>query len=745
VEGFARPAKLVLVPHMLNDLLTVERGLAACGIGLVGRHPDVKDMAKGWALRVRLHVEGYFASLEIVQEAGRGALWTLRDGQHNGFPGLKTAAGLLALDDLAREAHSKAWDEAKSSTSQRNELLRLLASYSVHRSRESAWPSAGHRKRIAERLDELRMLANDPCTAAVPAAFERFLAALDVSPPFLEALAASLEERVRNGGGEWLDPARIALIAPVALAIDVAEPDFPRDAGDPRQIGPVSAALSSDPGNDSEVSGSGALCALSGQAVKLLKGNFPQPNLPGLGQTYIFSRNRDIPSLSRYGRTADASFPIGSDLARRLSGAITELTREAAEGKTWRLIPAESGDKSDLLVVSMNDPDLRLTDALEDEQVDGEAALKELGSRIIDHMRGLLKRTQPEDEVNVLVLRTVDPANRKVIYHRRTTSAKLWQAARHWQAGVSNVPTWLCFPVPGKAKTEVVRQHAPYVAPLSITSLSRIHFVNGGQRRVKVIGVSAATAFSLFLREGNAQKCAHDLLRLLVRRHGALLSGLAATRFKGIEHLKSFDPRADLRRDALRSITWIGALLHHLGRLKARTSEMPEVISYTEDLAFRLGQFLAAVDLIHIGYCADMRNGSVPPTLIGNSVFSIAGSDPTRALSILQSRLKPYLGWARRADTIRAKAEEEERRGNKGRAIALRQGLSQARRANDVVKDLHRMLGLHNSNRRKPDDVFKAELLLGYVAGLPPVPKGIEEAPGKTADTSNDQDEEQAT
>ena len=138
------------------------------------------------------------------------------------------------------------------------------------------------------------------------------------------------------------------------------------------------------------------------------------------------------------------------------------------------------------------------------------------------------------------------------------------------------------------------------------------------------------------------------------------------------------------------------------------------------DAAFRLGQFLAVADVVHIGYCNDLRGGDVPPTLIGNSVLAVAGADPVRALSILQTRLKPYLAWAKRADFIFAKAANEERQGNKGRAIALRQGVSHARRAEDIAADLHTMLAPYRNRSQNPDDSFRAELLLGYVAGLRP-------------------------
>jgi hypothetical protein len=709
---------------LLNDLLAIEKGLKAHGIPLADRHPDVKDMAKGWALRVRLGTDGRIAALDFVAEAGRGALWTLRDGQHNGFPGLKTGAGLLHLEDQARDAHAAAWESDKTPGGRRRELLRLYGNNSVNADQLATWPNVGHRKRIGERLQSLRSLTNDPLTAAVPAAFERFLAALDASPSFLEDLLAAVAKRIQASGDEWLDRGRAALTGPIALAIDVIEDEFDRDACDPRQVGAVSAALSAslDP-VDSHAECEG-LCALSGESAKLHSGNFPQPNLPGLGQTYIFSRNRDIPSLTRYGRTADASFPVDSGLLRRLAGAISKLTEEDEKGRTWRLIPAESGDKPDLLVVSMAEPGLRPADAFsDDDEVGGEAALRELASRVLDQSRGEYEHESPQSEVTVLILRTVDPANRKTIYHRKTTSAEVWDAARRWQAAKSNTPDWLTLPFPGTGKSEVVLRRAPYVAPLSIVPISRIQFANGGRRRISVIGTTAAAAFSLFLHEGDVGRSARSLLRLLIRRHESLLGGLAAARAKGTEYLKDFDPKADLRRDALRSITWIGALLHHLGHYNSWKPEMSDSVSYANGLAFRLGQFLAAADVIHVGYCADLRGGDVPPNLLGNSVLTIAGSDPTRALSILQTRLKPYLGWAKRVDSIYAKAAAEERLGNKNRAIALRRGVSQARRSEEIANDVHAMLAPYKSKSKKPDDAFKAELLLGYVAGLPPIPR----------------------
>lgn len=672
---------------MLNDLLAIERGLAAHGIIVEPRHADFADLAKGWAFRVRLARNGQVSAVEIISNAGGGVVWTLRDGKHNAFPGIKTDGALRAWTPEQIEQHAKIWKASKSSIERRQQLAHLRSTQPINTEQLESWPGDGYRKRIEERLDALRVLADDPLTAAVPAAFERFLEATTASPSFLEQLEAILGVYVESRGDEWIDPVKEALTGRVTLAIDVDDLEFQRDAGDHRQIGPISKALSGS-------KRSGVVnCSLSGEASPLHIGNFPQPNLPGIGETYVFSRNKYIPSVARYGRSAALSFPVGDELVQRLHGAIYTLTREDFKGKTWRLIPAESGDKRDLLVVSAADPGAHYADAVAgDDELSGEAALKELASRAIDQSKGIFEHAQPEDQVLVLVLRTVDPANRKSIYQRRATSARFWTAARDWQSATVNTPDWLRFPFPGKAKTEVILRGPPYVTPLSITPISRVQFANGGRRPIKVIGIPASQAFQLFLKEGDIERRARDLLHLLVERHGDLLAGVAAARTKGTEFLKDFDPKADLRRNALRTVTWIGALLYHLDRLK-------EV--YMSDAGFRLGQLLAAADIVHVGYCKDVRDGSIPPTLLGNALLGMAAERPHDALKLLLRRWPPYAAWAKR----------------KARWVL--------REIEPIAMELREKLGKVEG---RPDEYFQAELLLGYMAGLPRGTEGAGDA-----------------
>lgn len=71
---------------MLNELRLLERGLDT-----TARHPDLSQLVKGDLIRIRLDVDGAIDELEVLSGKTRPDIWTLRDGKHNGFPGLKTA------------------------------------------------------------------------------------------------------------------------------------------------------------------------------------------------------------------------------------------------------------------------------------------------------------------------------------------------------------------------------------------------------------------------------------------------------------------------------------------------------------------------------------------------------------------------------------------------------------------------------------------------------------------------------
>ena len=715
---------------MLNELLAVERALSAHGVTFAARHPDIKDAAKGSFLCARLDQDGGVHRLEILEAKGRGSLWSLRDGQHNGFPVLKTDRGLLALDADTLTAHEERWKAAPDIAAKRAELLHLVSSSSCSYP-QNIWPKSGHRDRIAERLGQLGALKDDPDTAAVPAIFERFLKAVSLPIPLLPEVLNKLEQSLLDGPESWIEPAKAALTAPAILVFEVAnDPAFSRLASDARQIPAISRVLSASAlsaGDSSEKQ-----CALTGETTTLLEDNFPQPNLPGLGQTYLYARNRDIAAMARYGHSGTSSMPIGAELAARLQGVLLALTAEDRRNKTWKLIPAEAGDKPDLLIASLaSAPDVPLAMQLESGDAPTEwNDVEDVTTPTLSTVLGKAVSENPHGEVRLLLLRAVDPANRKAVLDRRTTVQQLHASALHWERAMRNTPLAIRYHVAGKDKTVFLRS-PPIEAPLSLISLSRRFYTHSGARALDITGLTASECLALLLQEGNYIARARRVLALLLQRQQSLLIALGLASRRVSHGLREFDKTTDLRKAGLRSIAWLGALLYMLGRKRE---------DYMQDAAYKLGQLLAGADEVHAGYCAHVRGGQTPPTLIGNSVFAIAGRNPVKALDVFQQRWKPYGAWATaQAGGALKKASELDSKGdktNKDLAGRIRLGVGSARRVRALVPELRSVLE-EQANAR-----FRAELLLGYLAG-PERAKNLSKVSASTEGDNDSSDENQ--
>ena len=439
-----------------------------------------------------------------------------------------------------------------------------------------------------------------------------------------------------------------------------------------------------------------------------------------LGQVYLFAKNEAIKAAHRYGRSADKGIPVGSDLMQRLAGALDEITREHRRGRTWRIVPGERPKQSDLLLAFVHNAlEAPLADAVaddgEDMAADGEpfdsrADFLKRTERVIEAVKAKVGAEFRRTPVTLCILRKVEPGNAKAILHRAFTVGELYDAAVAWADAQWNLPDWLEMLLVTKANT-IMRRGAPAIAPLQLPRLTRAVFIREGDEKAKreprePIGVTAQDALTLFLNESGAERMARVVLRLMLERQGALCSGAAHALRKDaaaekLNHAVRYD-----RAAALRALGVVGVLLAKLGRGKE---------DYMSEVAFKLGQLLAVADAVHVGYCTDMRGGDVPPTLLGNSVLATAQSDPVRALAVLSRRWKPYAAWAKRpavsAEAHRLTESSEKKQQNRGWAMVT--AVSQARRADELCRELHGRLLRH------ADDEFRAELLLGYVAGLP--------------------------
>lgn len=558
-------------------------------------------------------------------------------------------------------------------------------------------------------------------SACVPALLSR---ALRIDGTFAAAFVATLLAAIDEGGNDILAAATDILVgrrakgkfAEIPLYFDVERDAFPRDVADPRHVALVSAALSAA-GVSAAKRGE---CLLGGTDAVLHAGNFPQPSVPVLGQIYLFSKNGDIPAAARYGFADDAALPIAAALPQRFDDALRKITAPELKGTTWGSIPSEKPKARDLLVAYVADaPEAPVAAALagDDEDLQQQAAdardvLRTRARRILEAVKTKRGADFRKTPVAVLVLRKVDTGNAKAILNRAFSLGDLWDAVLSWERACGNVPDWLVLPVLSKDGLVRSRKVTP-IAPLQLPTATRATFIRGGTKRPgrEGVGHTAADALDLFLDEPDAPRIATTMLRGVLTRQGDLVAETAHAVRQDLggklRHARAFD-----RGAALKAAGLLGLLLAHLSRMKE---------DYMTDPAFQLGQLLAVADIVHAGYCVEMRGGDVPPTLLGNSVLNTAQSDPERALAVLCRRWKPYGAWANR----RRKSPEGKKEVKPHAAVLT--AWSNARRVKPIADELGRALpGV------TVDDRFRAELLLGYLAGLGP------------AETKQDGAEEQA-
>jgi hypothetical protein len=256
------------------------------------------------------------------------------------------------------------------------------------------------------------------------------------------------------------------------------------------------------------------------------------------------------------------------------------------------------------------------------------------------------------------------------------------------------------------------------MVPGAIVPIGKNVFVQGGTRRQETPGPTFADAMRLFLgSDAERRAIAERLLGIFLARQSQLVVGLAHARRrldpakpKERKELNVFDSRA-----ALDALSVFGVLLHAVGSNKE---------TYMNDSAFQLGQLLAGADILHRGYCEHQRGASIPASLLGNQMLAVAQRSPVGALDQLCQRWRVYAGWADkyRSEIVRPKD------GSGQGEWAIYAGVWAPLNMRSLCQSLCGKLPENASPR------FRAELLLGYIAGLP---RPVSGTPGTTIEATN--------
>lgn len=642
---------------MLNELEQLRRSLSANGIQTSAWHPWIKPLAKYTTLLVRLNGQGEPASVVELQRDRAAKLRNIQPDNQNSFPAFNLNCPIF---------ESPSGMDLNATTTMAADALESM--HLAYEARQGKVPALDRLRRLLREFptNELTgpflVRAADPLLGSTLQLLQLLNNGWQSPEEFLRSFAVALIDAIRRGdiSNELMLDVLFGRLSKKGvrepwqciLFLDLEDlSPFQSAVADPNTAASWSAALlsGSDAGGEAAIE-----CALDGRTGPGIGDKMPNPNLPLLGGTYLFSMNSEIPCQTRYGRSSTAIFPVTRHAIQGANDALLHMTAANYKGKTWSPVPSGTGEKPDLLIAYIEEaPDLGTPAAVfgtadeEDEDgVDEESSSSGQMSLFIGRLNALLNAVQmkggPEvrgaRNLRLFVLSTIDKGRKQVLFDARYNVAKMEQARDHWIEGAQNVPALQVQVFQGRGKKTSERSGS-IPSPLAVARSFRDLWIRKGERSEKVPGVSLARLYKLLLDpdEADAKSLLERYLPLKVDL--LIAAGLPDRNDKtGEVYLRTGAALSGPARfDLLTSVAVLGILLNLLRRTKG---------TYMNERDYLLGQLLQFADRLHIFYCKGVRGGQIPPQLLGNANVSMMMQSPKRAFDVLAERMPLYQAYA---------------------------------------------------------------------------------------------------
>ena len=708
---------------MINELYTILLGYEEAGASVEPVHGDIQEPGRGTSLRVSLDENGGVTDVQLLEKADFSDIWTIGNGNKNQFP----CAKLIYPTRPSGNEQYEEWRKENKSASEA-ELLDFIGSLRAKTSielpeTEEAWPN--YRKKIAERAKQLESL-KDGEAAAVIDLYQRYLSASESGLSVLKGVDEMLWQKCQQNPNKDILKATAAILfgeglkkglfpdgKRITLILDFKpDLDAPFFASSRRYVPEISKVLN----KSAKVKTRTGFCPIKATEAQLLNDKFPKVKLPVIGNTNLYSRYDGSGNLSvvRHGAARSDAYSVNAKIAERLGAVLAKLTEEKKLKRTWDSIPSEVSGPDLLLAFCREYDDAILTLFLTGE-LDAESERKILKNknekgyvRKCARVHELLKQNSasPNPLVDVVVIRKINDGNQKVAYSTNRSIDLLMESAEQWNLGCENVPP---VKLPIKIEKEVKTLRPWTVAPKYFVMHSDQAFIRGGENSVKVQAIPFSDVMRLFIDSITPpSELTSNILSKLVSQFAPLLERVAKSRIQsslGKGALIPMDYKKN--KDALIAVAMLGLILFKRERYKER---------YMEDLAFKLGQLLSAADELHVGYCYGQRSGQIPNTLIGNQCYGMAIQSPIKALGLMANRIKPSSQWA--SGTI-AKLKKIPTESSSETEKLIYNGLWAYRWYFSNMDLIVEKLRDWNKTNSKVDDMFKAELMLGYLNGRP--------------------------
>jgi len=721
---------------MINELKIIADGLEEAGENIEEFHKDIFRPGGKEALRIILGEAASIESLEYMDSDKIKDSWGLRTGNQDQFPSVKLTVPLRPegngiVSSYFSYKNSKKTDIKSKEKfgnyckangvdfdkfiklKEREIIIFLLQKYNRPNDRQiKEWPKSAYRKSILTRYDSLSQ-SQDAQVKIVTELYRRYSAFSDNGAGLLTELDKKIEKAVTRGteiptdlllnilfgkekrkpNGELTEASRPVLFLDYKPRKDLDEFVFT-----PERRRKISEFLQNNLPSESKK----GISYLSGKEVTLIDDKFPEANLgkgKSVSKIILFSKfdaNGGQTTVKRYDKSGTDAYLLGTDEATRLLGALQALTKDEYKGKAWDSIPSEKKKSNDLLLAFCKNVNIALTPLIIGGSIDDMDDYLNATQDVADAFKRIKDITLNEN-VDFIVIRKINDGNQKVIYSTTKSIAKLQHSRSEWLYACQNVPEF-------KMKIKIGQKESyvkPWpIAPVSLVRLSGLQYKQDMSKPDEVPAIGFADMMDLFfVNSPRLQQLALRSLNKLANQTEPLFSHCALGKVQAV--LKKPLVKIDLKNNAqlLRLSTLYVALLYKIKRTKG---------DYMKDFAFQLGQLCSAMDELHIGYCQDVRKGQIPNVLIGNMSYGIALQSPVKALSVLSSRIKPYEAWAKKK-WAQAQDNIPDDRAIKNGMFSYKWIAGQSQKLNEHIKN----------NSHSVSESYKAELMLGYLAGRP--------------------------
>lgn len=405
------------------------------------------------------------------------------------------------------------------------------------------------------------------------------------------------------------------------------------------------------------------------------------------------------PNQYRYGKIENDTYPISLRKRNEIKDAFEYLSSKEMQNKTWIITGRDKDNKPDEIMFIY--PNRLAEDApgfvgmfaftFDDETKpsDFQAQAKAFAEYITK-----TKEYDPEEypeNIQIFIVKKLDKARTKVVYSRNTTPDEIIRQSDIWQKSGKNLPNLY------KGISRV-----PF--PLEIAEIMNWIWKQDGELSSDKFK-SVKSYHGLEMLFGLTEKEIEFDLQILLR-NSHKIAEYAGRYFNTKDHPD--DKRINYKIKS--TIVLIGMLLFWLNHRKEK---------YMNEYPYLLGQLLKVSDNLHELYCYKVRDGNIPPQLVGGSLYTSASEFPKQAISQLAQRMMPYLNWARTHQN--EKIEKNEGSDSKNFEPTAGYYLNQYRKIADKLLPVL-------SESARFNDIEKASLFLGYLASYPKSSKdeGIE-------------------